>query len=465
MSTRNDSSFEELSYEYDFENGDDYPLEEFVEEMDDVSEGSAVVVLELPVSFLQLNDNDPPAEISRTEDHNTNSPRSLVDELSPAYASANSETLSAVGVERASNALYHVDRRRASAQESFSFGGWSSYQMSTQGSTMGTSGFADFEIISVGGSVKLQCKSCTFIGNENDRFCQSCGLAWCANPCTDLDALIAAQMQFKEEERFHDTIQKEENIRENLRDQPAPVQAQILTNDILRFVEGCSVRSDNNSLTPRALSEHQLYMLAKEFIADYVSRRDADDVLISKIFLYYDLASSEELTMISRGDGFQNRTLYKSLETSFQNAEGYCRLRERADEDVSYVGWIVAVSYHERINLTTLDDPRKMDDPTNRNWFCARRGQSVLPLAYFDVSKHRDGADRIFKGLEQVCFDFFDHFRHIDPPPDGNVGHDDLMLSVDPPPDGNVGHDDLKQSDDPPGCYVRHDGLMERVEL
>jgi hypothetical protein len=411
MSTRGDSSFEELSYEY--ETGDEYSSEEFVNEMDDISEGSSVVVLELPVSFLQLNDSDPPAEIA---------------------------SLSAVGKEG--------DSRRALTHESFSIGGCSSYQMSTPEATMDSSAIADFDILSVGGSSQRQCQRCSFIGDAKDCFCQCCELAWCANPSRHVDGMIAAQMQFKEEEHFHVMIQKEESMRKSLRDQPAPVQAQILTTDILRFVNGCSVRSDDNSLTLQSISEHQLYKLAMEFIADFVSRRDANDISCSKILLYYYVSSNEELTRIRRGGVyFPPVTLYKSL--------------GRADEDISNVGWVVAISYHERINLTTVDNQRKIDDPC----LWTTPNQSVLPLAYFNRSEHRDGADRIFKGLELVCFDFFDHFRRIDLPHDGNVRHDGLMQSVDPLPDCNVRHDDLKQSDDPPGCYVRHDGLMERVEL
>jgi hypothetical protein len=454
MSTGEDSSFDDVSYEYD--NSDDFSSDEFVDEGDVICEESAVAMVELPVPFLQLNASEHrlPGETERTEDHNTTSIHSLIDESSTidgalllksstACSSANSVTLNAVAVEGQSALLSHFDTRRASAQESFSIGGRSSYVMSSPESRTGSSAFADYDIISVGGSVKRLCKRCTFVGSENDCFCRSCGLAWIANPCLDLDALIAAQMQFKEEERFHDMIQQEEIMREKLCDQPASVQAQMLTNDILRFVEGFSVGSENDGLSVRTFTEHQVSMLAMEFIVDFINRQNSKNTFLSEIRLYYHVSPSQKLATIRRGDGFlYSTTLRDNLEAEYQAAKMSRRWSQEADfsdENASYFGWIVAISHHEHVKWTTLDDDTGMFDDDrwkiakstdDKSVFYTYKGQAVLPLAYFDVSQHRNGADRIFNGLSQVCSDFFGHLRRIEPLLDCNIPHDGLMQRV-----------------------------------
>jgi hypothetical protein len=227
-----------------------------------------------------------------------------------------------------------------------------------------------------------------------------------------LDALIAAQIQFKEEEYLNELIQKEERMRENLIDEPVTLQAQLLTNDILRFVESYSTVTKNEFFTLRSIWEPQLYLLAMEFIADYVSRLNAH--CSSRIFLFYYVSSKEDLARIRHGNGFlQGTVLNKSLRAAFQAAMNRSKYVDQSDT-VSYFGWIVAISHHERIQLDETIVERNMDDTTKNSFFCTNSCQAVLPLACFDVSEQRCFADPIFNGLERVCSDFFSYLRRID---------------------------------------------------
>ena len=291
-----------------------------------------------------------------------------------------------------------------------------------------TSEFLDYELISLGGSTRRLCKRCTFIGNVSDCFCQSCGLAWSANPCVDLDAMIAAQLQFKEEESILDMIQKEEKARQDLSDQNESIQARVLTKDILLFVENSFPLSKTYGFILNAFSESLLFALVKKFILDYFDINKSNNCF-SKVVLYYYVSSSADLAMIRRGDGFlANTELHCNLEEAYQAAKLRLDIGANSDNDVSYFGWIVAVSQHERILLNkglgdfsclqkfdgrwtpVVDDATK----TSSSW-TVYKGQVVLPLVYFDVSKDRNFGDRIINGLTQVCSDFFGCLQHSDP--------------------------------------------------
>jgi hypothetical protein len=161
MSSGEDFSLEES---YEFDDNDDDASDEFVMDNADFvnstkSEDSAVIVLELPESFLQLSDSEYllSTEIEDTEFHIINFPSLLIDEVSTSNDASLLESSpgdSSTSYERLKAAV--EDER--STHASFSAAGLSLFNLSTLGSTLGTTTFDDYDVISIGGSAKRVCK-------------------------------------------------------------------------------------------------------------------------------------------------------------------------------------------------------------------------------------------------------------------------------------------------------------------
>lgn len=137
---------------------------------------------------------------------------------------------------------------------------WSYVQTNEAQNIAGSSAISSFDALSLNGGFQMGCKTCTLLDPKGQTICMLCGLALNANPCLEMDAQIATNLQLKEEKCAFQAVQKDERKRKAIVDLPVLDQSQFFVDEITHFVE-CYEKSGFSSIPNPSLT-----VLALRFI-------------------------------------------------------------------------------------------------------------------------------------------------------------------------------------------------------
>lgn len=298
-----------------------------------------------------------------------------------------------------SQAEHHCQYNR---QESLSSWNTDSYSATDAASVAASSTISGFDLISLSGKSKRRCQRCSFLNRDEDGICDGCGLALVANPCIDLDAQIAKNLQLKEEEQSFRELKNEEKKRKVLSQQPVLVRARVLTNDIMSFVEGCKVLNKDTlagtgfSTLPKA----NLVVLASSFI-------DFMETIPGRLSLCYHFSKKLvwRMTQIRQDSFGPNEIFSTNVEAAMQSGSRWPKYRFKSssmypipeNEAVSnnesgYLGWIAVIggdTTDRNVNATSGTAILKK----------VARSYQALPLVCFDASlRNEDIIRRLLNG-------------------------------------------------------------------
>jgi hypothetical protein len=136
-----------------------------------------------------------------------------------------------------------------------------------EASIAASSTISGFDLISLSGESKRRCQRCSFLNKDEGGICGGCERALLANPCLDLDGLLAQQMVFQEEERELLRLIQNENKRKFIWSEPLLHQAQALADDVVQYFESSHiVKMEESKLGLCMVPPVSLTILASRFI-------------------------------------------------------------------------------------------------------------------------------------------------------------------------------------------------------
>lgn len=332
--------------------------------------------------------------------------------------------------------------------------GWSvvssaaAYPKSTSGddddnSIAAGSTISGFDMISLGGTTKKQCKRCSFLNKRCDNICKGCDAALVANPMLSADEQLARHLQQQEEQEAFKDIVCEERKRTSLGKQPLLFRAQTLADDIVAVAESYQMPHNHKkvegekkaSMRFQTLPAASLAILASRFI-DYFDELSPPKK-IDVCFCYTD-DKPGRMTQI-RQDGFGPNSKFGSdAEGAFEAFKRKHRTRYLAtviesepddqrvnDEGPTIItsppkaeswvppntkGWIAVVVQQERNEKHNSSFPSKAKSA--HSWIYSRtKSLESLPLVLFDAKLIHDGAVAgLVKGLHRALTDFFEPY-------------------------------------------------------
>lgn len=209
------------------------------------------------------------------------------------------------------------------------------------------------------------------------------------NSHDSLSSSMAKKRQLKEEELLFELVKSQEKKRKMLDQQPLIVRAQVLTNDIIRFVENYS-KVETGFCT---LPESSLGMLSSRFI-EFIQSNQHQRATVT---VGYHFSDKWRMTQIVQNGFGPNQRFSSNVDAAWQ--EGGCfqslfASRSRASSipeneavDTEYLGWFVAVA-------EGCDDSFKEVRATSDNTAIVETrfdSYQSLPLLCFDASMRNQG--------------------------------------------------------------------------
>lgn len=226
----------------------------------------------------------------------------------------------------------------------------------------------DYEILSRHGTLYHLCRRCTYDNSMHDSTCQVCENTLVANPCPNVDALMANKILQKDHgsKFFQDIHNSDESQRGMIRKQASfqqtislltdsiDIQAMRLLQNVQNFFHTTgTIPSD---LTSQLLSKPELHSLAATFIEHYLTYRS---IFVSRNFnitLYYhattatissDLSSSTDHDHVAIQSIIQEcRTPSRTMLLS-KDLEFFVKTRNRNDGDSNTVALDESSAFHD----------------------------------------------------------------------------------------------------------------------
>lgn len=264
----------------------------------------------------------------------------------------------------------------------------------TEASVAASSTISGFDLISLSGACKRRCKRCSYVNGDEDGLCKGCEMALLANPCLELDAQIAKNMQLTEEELAFESVISDEKKRKSLRQQSLFVQAQALTSDITRFVETCKIVSSVDDEKMGYCTLPSAVILASRFI-EFVNNGYHPFHAPVHVCFHFSLKYDWRMTQI-RQDGFGPNAIFSSSADAALRAacdqpmkQSLKRLSSSAyplleaipeneaasaSHEATFLGWIAATVERSEEG-SDLETPTTFSNPSQ-----------TFPLVCFDAS-------------------------------------------------------------------------------
>lgn len=352
----------------------------------DLNENSKAVVVELPSTFAESNGAD-----------SDTSSLSFVQNL-------NQLTL---GSSATTSSWSHV---RDDVQSLSTWNTSTAGQDNDAASTSGLSSVvSNFDVLSIGGSVKRRCKICSYLNEDQAGICDVCGIALVANPCLDIDTQIALHLQQQEEQLSFAALVQEERKRKSMSQQPLLVQAQMLAVDIVHFCE----RHTYTGI--EAMPEMDLVPQGARFI-EYAKSTGFRVTLAYHFSRKMDVGDSSQRI---RTQGLHNQaTVSNNIDGALEHcrnplAVGRHRRRlaaipedseAEAQLEANYLGWIVAIAVDDAdVAQSSVEVPVSSGSALV---YTVTTEQS-LPLVSFDASIRKHDIFRILlNGFQQIVADW-----------------------------------------------------------
>ncbi|CAB9514845.1 expressed unknown protein [Seminavis robusta] len=308
--------------------------------------------------------------------------------------------------------------------------GWSAVSLHPPGlvgssnddeSVAASSTISGFDLISLNGTSKKKCKTCSFLNGSTITICEGCSLALVANPCLTFDEKLARQLQHNEEQEAYQALLQEEKKRKNLNQQPILVRARTLADDIISALNRCLSSKQREDVAFSALPHASLTILASRFIecVDQFLVPDHHQSIGSelpiKLCYCFTEKASWRMTQI-RQDGFGSNAAFGSTpEAACKAFKAHPRLPglPSIPENCTSNLWnrnVVPSETHGWIAVIVSGQNFSAVDGGIAEIFRRPSSAQSLPLATFDATLMHDDTIRVLmNNLNMACHDFFGH--------------------------------------------------------
>jgi RNA polymerase subunit RPABC4/transcription elongation factor Spt4 len=327
-------------------------------------------------------------------------------------------------------------------------------------SVAASSTITGFDLVSLNGAADQRtCHQCTLINQSEDLFCAACGMTLENNGYTNVDEMIAQQLQNEENKFASKLVEQQEHKRKHMCIQETLlVQSQIFTDDIYQFYNNFKLKQTATKATSSSpstteldndneifenenlmvgysiLPEHCMVMLASQMIEKTMTyyRTGKKDVSIKVRYCYtpklllnaYHRTTENGFPSITKFS-LNIDTALEAAKISFRNSiigngnrsaldamtedddvvvepQGNASMLMGCGNVSSYLGWIA---------LLIKCGPYKEEWAGGSCVMTSDLHQSV-PLVCFDATQSKSPiTDGLFKGLVRVCNDYFDPIK------------------------------------------------------
>jgi len=277
--------------------------------------------------------------------------------------------------------------------------------------------------------VQERCKRCSFLNHKENCTCSGCGLAFTANPCSNVNEQISKKLQLQEESQASEALHLE--AKKSLAQHPLFPQAQRLSNEIIKLVE----KFEDNGF--HTFSETDLTLQAVYFLELF--RKTNGRV---SLFYHFSKEDRAKIDQIRRCGFGSNMKVSNNVEAAFKAGRSkrvmFFTRKDRVLDEAGWLGWLVAVveqnlsfqavketipfdvvhaTKHEFFQMVEKDFSKDLTSQTSEKRVCISSGTAIvktlksaeqcLPLVHFKASlKEDDIVRRLLNGLQQIFADF-----------------------------------------------------------